>query len=115
MLLIAQEHERCVEYYQNKVDGGSNDFKIYGKLAYAQLECGDLEEAYNNALKSLENLEHVSKNNEDIKKTVCQMKKNIEVFNVREDYLHYHNSIDICLQMMKDDWLESVRLLRQKA
>jgi hypothetical protein len=34
---------------------------------------------------------------------------------MREDYLHYHNSIDICLKMLKDDWLESVRLLKQKA
>lgn len=77
VLLIAQQHDRCVEYYQNKVDGGESDFKIYSKLAYAQLECGDLQQAYNNALKSLEYLEDTSKNNEDIQKTVNQMKKNI--------------------------------------
>ena len=37
VLMIAQEHDRCVEYYQNKVEQGAADFKLFGKLAHAQL------------------------------------------------------------------------------
>ena len=36
VLLLAQEHDRCVEYYQRKIDNGGDDFKVYGKLAHAQ-------------------------------------------------------------------------------
>lgn len=36
---------------------------MLGKLAHAQLESGDIDEAYSNALKSLENLEMSSENN----------------------------------------------------
>lgn len=50
-----------------------------------------------------------------MKKTVCQLKKNAAVFDVREDILHYHNSIDMCLRMLKDDWLESAKLFKVKA
>ena len=65
-MLIAQEHDRCVEYYQNKVEQNDGDFKVLGKLAHAQLESGDLDEAYNNALKSLEKLENNSKDDKEI-------------------------------------------------
>ena len=56
VLLLSQEHDKCVEYYQSKVDDGEGDFKIYSKLAYAQLEFGDVQQAYTNALKSVESL-----------------------------------------------------------
>jgi hypothetical protein len=53
VLMLAQEHDRCVDYYQVKIDEGENNYKIFGKIANAQYENGDLEEAYNNALRSL--------------------------------------------------------------
>ena len=37
------------------------------------------------------------------------------MFDVREDVVHYNNSIDMCLVMLKDDWIESARTLKQRA
>jgi hypothetical protein len=34
------------------------------------------------------------------------------VFDIKEDVLHYNNSIDMCLMMLKDDWLQAARLLK---
>jgi hypothetical protein len=53
VLLLAQEHDRCVDYYQAKIDEGEINYKVFGKIANAQYESGDLEEAYNNALRSI--------------------------------------------------------------
>jgi hypothetical protein len=42
-----------MEYYQTKIDEGDHSSKTFGKLANAQLESGDLNAAYENALRSL--------------------------------------------------------------
>jgi len=52
-LLLAEEHDKCIDYYQNKIDDGMRTFKFHGKLANAQLESGDLDKAYQNAMLSL--------------------------------------------------------------
>lgn len=52
-LRLAQEHEQCMSYYLNKVQSGGSNAKNLGKLAGAQLELGDINAAYENAVKSL--------------------------------------------------------------
>jgi len=43
-----------LEYYQTKIEEqGEKQGRIYGKLANVQVEVGDLDGAYDNALKSL--------------------------------------------------------------
>lgn len=78
---------------------------MYSKLANAQFESGDIDDAYNNALKTLERLELDSRDNKEIKKTVEQLKNTSQIFNLKEDMVHYQNSMDMCLAMLKDDWL----------
>jgi hypothetical protein len=53
VLLLTEEHSKCIEYYQTKIEQGEKNYKIYGKIANAYLESGDLDDAYNNALKSI--------------------------------------------------------------
>lgn len=36
VLLLAQEHSRCVDYYQAKIDEGEINYKVFGKIANAQ-------------------------------------------------------------------------------
>lgn len=54
VMMLAQEHEKCIEYYQTKIDQGDQTYQTYGKLAHAQLQSGDLDSAYENALRSLQ-------------------------------------------------------------
>ena len=42
-----------MSYYLNKVQNGGANAKNLGKLAGAQLELGDINAAYENAIKSL--------------------------------------------------------------
>lgn len=43
---MSQEHEKCLEYYQTKIEEGQANGKNYGKLANIQVEMGDLDGAY---------------------------------------------------------------------
>ena len=43
VLLMAQEHDRCIEYYQGRIEEGDANYKTYAKMANAQLENGDLD------------------------------------------------------------------------
>ncbi len=43
VLLLAQEHGRCVDYYQARIDEGEVNYKLFGKIANAQYESGDLD------------------------------------------------------------------------
>jgi hypothetical protein len=56
-LRLAQEHDQCVSYYQAKIQNGEGNAKSYGKLAGAQLEVGDIDAAYDNAIRSLSIIE----------------------------------------------------------
>jgi len=46
---------------------------------------------------------------------VDQLKNTGQIFDLKEDIVHYQNSMDMCIAMLKDDWLESARMFKDKA
>lgn len=89
VMLLAQQHDKCMEYYQTKIDEGDHSFKIYGKLANAQLQSGDLDSAYDSALRSLQAM-----NRTDLsEKMQKQILKCASIFDQKEDLVHYEGSM----------------------
>ena len=122
VLLIAQEHSKCVDYYKNKIEeskekGEQESYKAHGKLANALLENGQYDEAYQNALKSLDLLERNeltgTKKEMMTKVKIAQGSSNI--FCYREDYVHYYKSISRAFKLLGDRWFQQAKLLKKKA
>lgn len=115
VLLLAQEHDRCIEYYQVKIEEGEANYRVYAKIANAQLESGDLEEAYSNALLSLQELSKHPEDDRQVQESYAKYESNKDIFDAKEDFIHFQATVDKYIRILGEDWLAQCRLLKERA
>jgi hypothetical protein len=113
-LRMAQEHDQCVSYYMSKIQNGDKNAKNLGKLAGAQLEVGDINSAYENAIKSLTLIEDSLKNSALDPSYKIPLQLNANVFDQNEDVVNYERSTNLCLQLVSN-WEEKSVMLTERA
>eukprot|EP00919_Chromeraceae_sp_WS-2016_P014536 GHVR01034125.1.p2 GENE.GHVR01034125.1~~GHVR01034125.1.p2 ORF type:complete len:122 (-),score=14.15 GHVR01034125.1:1770-2135(-) len=114
-LLFAQEHEKCKEHYAKRIENGEKTSVVYFKKANAHYECGELNSAYENALKSLElDYKIIDKlDKENCLKVFKIHQKSSKIMSKNDDFINAEKGINKTLEAISDDdWLTKSKQLK---